>query len=94
MDPFSAVVNIVTLLGAGGAIMHAMGKVLALGQAPETVLALNNEMSDLRLVSMEIHEFLQDYQRSASQDHRSETIKSTGYLIYLPFWFSSCKTSR
>ena len=72
MDPLSAVVNIVTLLGAGGAIMQAMGKVLALRQAPDVVLALNNEISDLRLVTMEIHKFLQDRQRSALPDHGSE----------------------
>ena len=47
MDPFSLAVGILTLLSAGGTIGKALKKITTLN-SPDDLLALNNEVVDLR----------------------------------------------
>ena len=53
MEPLSVAANIIAVLGAGGAIINTLDQANSIRQAPDIVLALNNEISDLRLI---VHE--------------------------------------
>ena len=50
MDPLSITASIITIVGVGGQAAGAVRKVAALKGAPESILALNNEITDLHLV--------------------------------------------
>ena len=59
MDVLSAVSGIITLLGAGGTIIQGLERLSSLREAPNTVLALNNEVSDFRVAILELMSILQ-----------------------------------
>ena len=69
MDILSAVSGIITLLGASGTIVSSLEKLSSLREAPNTVLALNNEVSDFRLV---IHESLNILQQENTRSSVSQ----------------------
>ena len=50
MDPLSLTASIITILGVGGEAAKAVKKFARLKGAPDIVLALHNELSDLQLV--------------------------------------------
>ena len=59
-DPVSITTGIVTLLGAGGQIGKFLKKVVNLkNDAPDILLAVNNEITDLREVVQMFDDFLQ-----------------------------------
>ena len=59
MDPLSVTASIITLLAAGGSIVDGLEKLASLREAPDIILALNNEISDFRVVIFEIANYLQ-----------------------------------
>ena len=59
MDPLSITSAIVTLLGAGGQIQKVLKKVVSLKNAPGILLAVNNEITDLRAVVQIFDDLLQ-----------------------------------
>ena len=59
MDPLSVTASIVTLLAASGSIVGGLEKLSSLREAPDIILALNNEISDFRLVIYELTNYLQ-----------------------------------
>ena len=59
MDLLSAVSSVITLLAAGGTIVHGLERLSSLREAPNTVLALNNEVSDFRVAISELLSMLQ-----------------------------------
>ena len=59
MDVISAVSGIITLLGAGGTIVGGLERLSSLREAPNTILALNNDVSDFRFVVLELISVLQ-----------------------------------
>ena len=71
MDIVSAISAIITLLGAGGTIVNGLEKLSSLREAPNSVLALNNEISDFRAVTLELFHLLrqESIKSSASQTH-------------------------
>ena len=50
MDPLSLTASILAVVGAGARLAQGLDKLIALRGAPDELLALNNEVSDLRLV--------------------------------------------
>lgn len=54
MDPLSVTVSILTILGAGGQVAKGVGKIRALNDAPDTLLAMNNEIADIQCLVQEI----------------------------------------
>ena len=70
MDPLSLTASIITLLGTGNAIVCGLEQLASLRQAPNTILALNNEISDFRLVALEANTILREHQ---DQTHKGST---------------------
>ena len=64
MDPLSLIASIIAILGVGGQAAKAVRKLAALKGAPDLVLALNNEISDLHLVVLAIQDVFQRQQNS------------------------------
>ena len=54
--------SIIAVLGAGGTIVNTLEKAKLIRQAPEIILALNNEISDLRLIVHYTQRLLRDNQ--------------------------------
>ena len=65
MDPLSITASIITIVGVGGQAAKAVRKLASLKGAPDLVLALNNEISDLHLVVLAIQGVFQRQQTSA-----------------------------
>ncbi|KAL3419618.1 b-cell lymphoma 3-encoded protein [Phlyctema vagabunda] len=61
MDPLSVTASIVALIGAGNQIAVGMNKLASLRGAPASILALNNELSDLRLILSEAEVLLVEH---------------------------------
>ena len=57
-DPLSIAASIITLLEAGGVISKALKRVIDLKKAPDVLLALNTEVSDLHLLISEVDDHL------------------------------------
>ena len=64
MDPLSIAASIIALIGAAKQVAVGLDKVASLRGAPAAVLALNNELSDLRLVLNEAEPLLLMHGRS------------------------------
>lgn len=59
MDPVSLAASIITITGVGGTVGKALRRAVALKNAPDILLALNNEIADLRLVMQDVSDLLQ-----------------------------------
>ena len=59
MDPLSLTASIVAIIGVGGQAAKAIEKLASVRGAPDAILALNNELSDLRLIITAIEEVYQ-----------------------------------
>ena len=68
MDPLSLTASIMAVLGAGGSVASSIERIISLRNAPDAILALNNEISDFQLVVGMIQESLQDYESQDSAD--------------------------
>ena len=73
MDPLSLTASIITVIGVGGQATGALRKLASLKGAPDIVLALNNELNDLRLVVSAIHDV---FQRQRDRDLASSASTS------------------
>lgn len=71
MDPLSITVAILTILGSGGSVTSALKQITS-RDAPDALLALCNEVSDLHLIVHEISHVLEEHQRSALAHSRTE----------------------
>ena len=61
MDPLSISTVVVTLLGACAGLSKILDKARKVRDVPEVLLALNNEVSDLRLTLMDIHDRREEF---------------------------------
>ena len=59
MDPLSLTASIITIIGVGGQAAKAIRGLASLSGAPDLLLALNNEVSDLHLAAQAIQDILQ-----------------------------------
>lgn len=71
MDPLSISASIVALIGAAEGIAIGINKLASLKNAPASVLALNNELSDLRLVLGEVQPLLEKHYRTSADGNCS-----------------------
>ena len=60
MDPLSIVASIIAVVGVGGKAAKAVRRLAALRDAPDLMLALNNEISDLCLAAQAVQDILQE----------------------------------
>ena len=66
MDPLSITTAILALLGACTTASKALAKIKNLKDAPELIQAINNEMSDLRLILLDAMDFFEHARDSRS----------------------------
>ena len=70
-DPLSLVASIIAVVGAAGTISKTLSKAKLLRKAPESLLALNNEITDLSIVLRTVEEHVSSISlegRAPSQD--------------------------
>lgn len=65
MDPLSITASVLTLLTAANKVAKGLDKLASIKGVPAAVLALNNELSDLRLVLTEAEPLLQKHAHTA-----------------------------
>ena len=65
MDPISISASIITVIAAGGQVGKGIRKLASLKDAPEVVLALHNQLTDLNLVLLAIRDVYQRQQTSS-----------------------------
>ncbi|KAG8529152.1 uncharacterized protein KY384_005787 [Bacidia gigantensis] len=93
MDPLSVTASILAILGAGGKIGKGLKKVVHLKDAPDALLALNNEVADLKLVVADIDDHLRALEEvsdsappksvtSALEKVKSTTLELERYIAY------------
>lgn len=66
MDPLSITVATLALIGAANQVAVGLNKLASLKGAPAAILALNNEVSDLRLVLQETEPLLLKHSQAAA----------------------------
>ena len=77
MDPLSITASLIALIGAAESIAVGINKLASLRNAPASVLALNNELSDLRLVLREVEPLLQKHYQALA-DTQSSRFPASG----------------
>ena len=65
MDPLSITASIIAIIGVGGNIAKTIRRLASQTNAPDFVLALNNELADFNLVVSAIQDIYQKQQSSA-----------------------------
>ena len=66
MDPLSLTASIIAIIGVGGQAAKAVRKFASLKDAPDLLLAFNNEISDLHLIVLAIQDVFQRQQISGT----------------------------
>ena len=56
MDPLSLTAGIIAIIGAGGQAAKTIKKLASVKGAPDSILALHNEISDIRLIIIAIQD--------------------------------------
>ena len=56
MDPLSLTASIIAIIGVGGQVAKAVKELASIKGAPDTILALHNEISDIRLIIIAIQD--------------------------------------
>ena len=70
MDPLSLTASLLAILGAGGAIAKGLDKIRGLKNAPNILLQLNNEVTDLHLLIQGVDELYHQYSDSIKLSQR------------------------
>ena len=73
MDPLSLTASIIAIIGVGGHAARLIKRVASLKDASELILALNNEISDLRLVVSAIQDIFEKQRADSIQFPGSTT---------------------
>ena len=81
MDPLSITASILTILGVGGQAIKAIKKVATLREAPEIILRLHNELSDLHLLTVAIQDVFQTAQASDIPLNTRKSVTSSLKLV-------------
>ncbi|KAI4232309.1 MAG: hypothetical protein LQ349_005098 [Xanthoria aureola] len=75
MDPISVAASVLTVLGAAATAGRALDRISSSRQAPEHLIALVNEVSDLRVVLHNVRDALQD------RDKASQECGNLGFIV-------------
>ena len=81
MDPLSITASILAILGVGGQVVEAIKKVVALKGAPEIVLRLHNELSDLHLLTITIQDVFQTAQANGIPLNTQRSVTNSLKLV-------------
>ena len=76
MDPLSITASLITVLGTGGAVTKGLGMILNLKNAPNILLQLNNEVSDLTLVIRAVDDLCRRSQLTHAAPTQEEVVYS------------------
>ena len=68
MDPLSVTASIIALFQAGGAVGKALRKIANLRNAPDILLALNNEVADLHCLVENIDDVLRQHREIIGEE--------------------------
>lgn len=71
MDPLSITVSILTILGTGGQVAKGVGKIRALKDAPNILLAMNNEIADVHCLVQEIDDDTRQHEELHKEVHET-----------------------
>ena len=63
MDPLSITASILTLVGACSTILERYRRIREIWKVPDVLYSLNNEIADLKLVLLDIHEVREEFFR-------------------------------
>ena len=83
MDPLSVSVSVIALIGATRQVAIGLNKLASLRGAPAAVLALNNEVSDLRLVLSEAEPLLIRHEREVCEKSSDDTSEKKNEILAL-----------
>ena len=70
MDPISLTASIIAILGAGGTIANGFAKIRKLKNAPNVLMQLNNEVTDIHLVICSVDEIARQWTHHPSTSDR------------------------
>ena len=70
-DPLSITASIIAVIGAAEGVTKTLAKIRNIRNAPQELLSLINEVSDLRIIFGDVQKYLQNAQRSQSMPRRS-----------------------
>ena len=73
MDPLSLTASIITVIGLGGPVAEAVRGLASLRDAPNYIIALNNEMADLNLIVLAIQDIYQSQRATGASGQVDET---------------------
>ena len=76
MDPLSIAASIVTLIGTANQVAVGLNTLASLKRAPAAILALNSEVSDLRLVLCETEPLSRKHKEAKMQEKAHEPMDS------------------
>ena len=68
MDPLSVTASIIALIQAGGKVSTGLKKIANLRNAPDILLALNNEVADLHCLVENVDDVLRQHREVIGQD--------------------------
>ncbi len=66
MEPVGFAASVLTLLAAANQVAKGLDKLASIKEAPAAVLALNNEVSEIRLILCEAQPLLQKYENTVA----------------------------
>ena len=58
MDPLSITASIIAIVGAGGKVVKGLDRLVGLRHAPDVLLALNNEVTEVHLIVEDVQNVL------------------------------------
>ena len=70
-DPLSITASIIAVIGVAEGVTKTLAKIRHIRNAPQELLSLINEISDLRIIFGDVQNYLQNAQRSQSTPRRS-----------------------
>ena len=74
MDPLSLTASIIAVFGAGGTIAKGLGKIRRLKRAPDVLLQLNNDVTDLHLLIRAVDELYRQRNNLSSASTLQEEV--------------------
>ena len=77
MDPLSLIAGIIAVFGAGGTIAKGLDRIRRLKNAPDILLQLNNEVTDIHLLIDSVDELAPQWINQLSTSNRQQQLVCT-----------------
>ena len=82
-DPLSITASIIAVVGAAEGVTKTLAKIRNIRNAPEELLALINEVSDLRIVFGDVQNYIQSTERSQTTSRLATTNEVLQHMAIL-----------